>query len=801
MLPGTSSSASSSALSDSSDGDASANELAELSTLMRSCLYQTPSQSTQALAISAELATISGWSGQPDNSAVAAAFDAADGRAGDSSDTPHGVRGAEDRRRRRRFTPGLSWRDASEGGVGGGMSGVGGGGKSKERDEKIVVLNSASAVGGGRKGTKYETISGVDTGDDGEEKKGGLLETESTSRWVLSPLEKPRSVFDRFFLLVLLYVATVSVFVYSFMGVLTPSSPFFWLERIVDLTFVVETVLGFFTAYESAPTRFESRLPRIRRHYLCTWFVLDVASTLPLGYIGLLSGGASRDEPSLLELPRFLRVVRTLKAFGILRVMALNQGFTRLEVKYRLRYGYLRMATLGVTIMFVAHWTGCLFYFLGVISERRSGASWLMEEGIPSNRWGQYIAAVYFATKTISTVGYGDITPVSNLERMYVTFLMFLGAAIFAFSVSQLGNIMAEMSVSAAVHRNQLDLVLDFSRARNLPDDLVFDIRRYLQHRHYAQRLDGDEELLEVMSSDLRKRVLIHTYHPTLAKSYLLKDVDSSELCNHMYNRLARPGEELYSPGDASDGLYSVMRGSVEVTDGDGETLSYVEGDVFGERELLLDRPRRTTATCLRYCELAVAPRDNVMALLRRKQNAPRLNFLETEEARMLWEQVLRRAENEFLMWGTARKIRDGALDHVSHLGSVKDAAAIADRDPGDQEAKEDRRESVNATEGSDDESRGEQAISVHPMPTDGSAALCAPVSIVRQSVEQSAFNNPRSESALATAIAANEENLVALRAMSRTDLEAAYIARGQRLIELEQRTAAFLRAAAALED
>lgn len=44
-----------------------------------------------------------------------------------------------------------------------------------------------------------------------------------------------------------------------------------------------------------------------------------------------------------------------------------------------------------------------------------------------SSGWVQYVASVYWATETITTVGYGDITPISTAERIVAMFVMLLG--------------------------------------------------------------------------------------------------------------------------------------------------------------------------------------------------------------------------------------------------------------------------------------------------------------------------------------------------------------------------------------
>lgn len=39
------------------------------------------------------------------------------------------------------------------------------------------------------------------------------------------------------------------------------------------------------------------------------------------------------------------------------------------------------------------------------------------------------------------TVGYGDVVPISKLEKLYVIFVNFIGCGVFAFSLNKIGVI------------------------------------------------------------------------------------------------------------------------------------------------------------------------------------------------------------------------------------------------------------------------------------------------------------------------------------------------------------------------
>jgi hypothetical protein len=52
-----------------------------------------------------------------------------------------------------------------------------------------------------------------------------------------------------------------------------------------------------------------------------------------------------------------------------------------------------------------------------------------------------YISACFYIFTTITTVGYGDITPATNAEKVFSTFAMIVACGVFAYIVGIFGAI------------------------------------------------------------------------------------------------------------------------------------------------------------------------------------------------------------------------------------------------------------------------------------------------------------------------------------------------------------------------
>lgn len=58
--------------------------------------------------------------------------------------------------------------------------------------------------------------------------------------------------------------------------------------------------------------------------------------------------------------------------------------------------------------------------------------------------------SIYFVTQTVTTVGYGDITPRSTAERLFVIILMIVGVLGFSFAAGSLSSIIQSSDTQTA---------------------------------------------------------------------------------------------------------------------------------------------------------------------------------------------------------------------------------------------------------------------------------------------------------------------------------------------------------------
>merc|ERR1712113_72565 len=71
----------------------------------------------------------------------------------------------------------------------------------------------------------------------------------------------------------------------------------------------------------------------------------------------------------------------------------------------------------------------------------------------------RYLAAMYWAMTTLSTVGYGDITPTSDIERGYSMLAMVVGGAFYGYIVGCVTSVISDMDLNMRAYCERMDLI------------------------------------------------------------------------------------------------------------------------------------------------------------------------------------------------------------------------------------------------------------------------------------------------------------------------------------------------------
>lgn len=168
---------------------------------------------------------------------------------------------------------------------------------------------------------------------------------------------------------------------------------------------VLEYVFTFFFTLEYLLRLYCS--PQPRKYALSFFGIIDLLSTLPL-YIGWIIGPV-----------RYLMVVRTFRLIRVFRVFKL--------------FSFLEEGDLLLRSLMLSSRKIMVFFLFMVIMVISMGTLMYMVEGnIKGTPFTDIPTSIYWAVVTMTTVGYGDIAPVTPVGRFLSAIIMLMGYTILA---------------------------------------------------------------------------------------------------------------------------------------------------------------------------------------------------------------------------------------------------------------------------------------------------------------------------------------------------------------------------------
>ena len=192
----------------------------------------------------------------------------------------------------------------------------------------------------------------------------------------------------------------------------------------IDIAFIIDIVLSFLTAYSNDEGTIVNSHYLIARRYLRSYFWIDLVSGIPWEVFGM--NAEITNIFKLTKISKAARSVQMLKMANTARLRFIGSIFDEF---FAMHHNFRRICSTIIMVSFLIHLNACAF---GWVSGVGGNSSWLALANLEdANAVDTYISALYWSVTTITTVGYGDIVPVTTGEKVFVIFSVAVGAVTY----------------------------------------------------------------------------------------------------------------------------------------------------------------------------------------------------------------------------------------------------------------------------------------------------------------------------------------------------------------------------------
>lgn len=450
--------------------------------------------------------------------------------------------------------------------------------------------------------------------------------SKKLSKFIFHPHETFRLRWDFLSILLIAYNAFVvpyEVAFYSGKDSYASGLERYWssiFDRLVDLFFIVDIIVNFFTAVE-LPNKQYYDLKSITLYYLRTWFLIDCVAAFPFNLI--FTSSALYRTNQLSKVFKLFRLIRLFRMFRMFRIM------NRLEYALLIRSAISSVVKFFGIVIVTSHWFSCIFYgiaasghevYAGVtINDFPQYPSWADSINLFDEKYSnfdRYFASLYYSIMLMSTVGYGDVATCTTEERIFSIIAMIIGAGIFAYGITNIVAIVARLTSDETHFRQQMDIINAYMLARDLPVGLKGEIREFIHNmrKSHNNDLNDENEILSEISCTLRTKVALAINDHFLKKMPFFIGADPNfilEISLSMKMICFAALEDVVIEGEIGNEMFFIFRGAVEVLKNGKRLMILSESQYFGELALLNKNSKRTaTVRTLCFCELRLLLRD-----------------------------------------------------------------------------------------------------------------------------------------------------------------------------------------------
>ena len=218
-----------------------------------------------------------------------------------------------------------------------------------------------------------------------------------------------------------------------------------------------------------------------------------------------------------------------------------------------------------------------------------------------------YVKGIYWVITTMTTIGYGDITPQNTITRIYTMIVMISGVGVYGFVIGHFAKILGQESKFKETQKEKMFNLIKFMKYYKVPKALEEESINFMGHISGDRLTEDDTKIIAELPPSLQDELKVYIKVKIIDSIPLFRGTGKTceiKISKALKEKNYNPGELIIKKGDIGHEMFIIDHGQVDqIIEGD-IVQSMTDGEFFGELALLEKAPRISDIKAKTYCKI-----------------------------------------------------------------------------------------------------------------------------------------------------------------------------------------------------